>query len=185
MTSRSYSAGANRKIFRLFVIALVLMLGIILLAAANMVAVRQNNAHRARVVDDLLLLENVYSNLLQEEASQRAYLLTGDAVFEQEIVGYSAQLEDMLVSLEQSAANPLLGAAARARIAGLQQVREVYRTEGFAAAQALVQNRSGKALMDRFREIYAEVGTNYRLELSEARQEMNAGGLRMLYLLAA
>jgi diguanylate cyclase (GGDEF)-like protein len=185
MTSSSYSADANRKIFRLFMLALALMLGIILLAVINMFSVRASNERRARSVDNLLLLENLYSTLLQAEASQRAYILTDDIVFEQEFTVYAAQMDELLARLGEGAAYRTLIASARARLAGLQSVLDIYHAEGFAAAQALVQNRSGKALMDRYREQNAIVETAETNFLLDARRETDTGSQRLLYLLAA
>lgn len=185
MTSSSYSVDANRKIFRLFVLALVLMLGIILMAVVNMLTVRDSNIKRARSVDNLLLLENLFSTLLQAEASQRAFILTDDVVFEQEFTTYSAYLEELLAGLAPGADNQSLAISARARMAGLQQVLDVYRAEGFAPAQALVQNRSGKALMDRYREQNAAVEAAQTLALSEARRDTEQRSQRLLYLLGA
>lgn len=185
------SAAANRKLRGLFLLALLLMGGIILAAVLNMLSVQSNNKLRAASVDRLLQLEAVQTSLLQLEASQRAYLLTGHDDFAAELRNYRSAIDtslQQLVSLPASDSGvdyaPLL-ASAHERIDAMDAVLTAYESDGFDAARTQVESGTGKALMDRYRDINAGLEQVEMDFLAQARAQTEAGSRRLLWLLGS
>lgn len=71
------------------------------------------------------------------------------------------------------------------RLQSLSAFIDVYETEGFEAARAMVQNRTGKALMDKYQNLNVKIETAELAFLLEERKSALQSASRLMYLLSA
>lgn len=134
-----------------------------------------------KMATQLLVLQQVedtLSTLKDAETGQRGYLLTGDESFLEPYTNGVLQLKPQLDTLRQlggagelpkDKVDRLIGLA-RQKLAELDQTIHVRKEQGAQAALAIVQNRSGKELMDRIRAEVQQIRTGARAKFAQASQ---------------
>lgn len=184
---------SDKKVLNAFLLALLVVIGIVLASILHTLNAHENNQRYAESVDRLLLLNRLEARLLEAETSERGYFLTGDNIFKEEfdllsndVSSYLQELRRLDFSAVTTTENiQHLESLIRQRLQSLGNFIDVYETEGFEAARTMVQNRTGKALMDKYQNLNATIETAELAFLLEQRKSALQSATRLMYLLSA
>ena len=131
-----------------------------------------------RATQALRTLNDVLMAVKDAETGQRGFLLTGDDSYLRPYHTANGALAGHLAALAASTDTGSLEAGLVQRITRLvedkqqelQNVIDLYRSSGQAAAQARVRSDVGKALMDDLRDVTSELMTRKETQLAQRRQ---------------
>lgn len=136
--------------------ALIIFGVLALLVLGNLMDALQQRSTQREI---LLQLYEVFSGLQDAETAQRGYVLTGQPEYldpyekaKRKIPLHLGQLEFLTAEKESSPAIQALRFSAEAKLAYMERVVFIRKTEGFDAASALVASGEGKRFMDDVRE---------------------------------
>jgi PAS domain S-box-containing protein len=130
--------------------------------------------------DIIVRLERISTDLAELETGQRGYLLTGDEPYLQPYLTASARLDDDLAALTALISDnkletqrlAALGGVVRQKRAELARSIELHKTQGLAAALALVRTGEGQKYMEALRGALGEMAREQnRLLLIRKEQE--------------
>jgi len=170
-------ADLNRAIAALFAVAILIVVGLSLLAVLNAREAREIAALTRESRERLLLLEQLNTRLFEVESSQRAFAASGAPVFLEE---HAVQRRDLALLLRRLEDGGLPADADNARLRRLRELvlqrldimDDLIRTrqgEGAQAAAAKIASQEGKHVMDRVREVVRELGAQERARLEQRR----------------
>jgi PAS domain S-box-containing protein len=139
--------------------ALLLLVGSLWLASANLNAVRKADAHTEQAYSLRVLSETLLSTLTEAETGQRGYLLTGNAVYLAPYTAARARLSAefaqlwALPQMQGDAARRLEAAQtlARAKMAEIEQTIALAQAGHRRDALKLVKTGEGRRIMDALR----------------------------------
>jgi PAS domain S-box-containing protein len=131
-------------------------------------------------------VEDFLSTLKDAETGQRGYLLTGDESYLEPYTNSLAQLNPELASLRRLGETGDLPKDKVDRVVGLTQEKlaeldqtiRVRREQGAEAAQAIMQNRRGKEVMDQIRDECSRMRTDALAKFAEENQRTQRATLR-------
>jgi PAS domain S-box-containing protein len=179
----------NRSLPRLlllwYALALLLLPVNAVILATSVRTIRTNEAAVLHTLDVLNTLEVVLSTLKDAESGQRGFVITGEDTYLERytsalasIRGQLARLADLLADTpEQLARFGELEQRVGDRITTLEEIIAVRRSAGFEAAQAVLLQGRGKALMDAVREVVQTMQLEEERRLA-ARTRASEAGLR-------
>ncbi len=154
-------------------------LGVAILSAATLWFIREESQSRAlnsQALDVAIAVNQLQSNLQDAETGQRGYLLVNDesylAPYDRALVDVEKQFDALEASVRNQDVAPQAAALrglARDKLGELRRTVELARNGQRSEALATVQLGTGKAFMDRFREIAAGI-VNKERALAEASQ---------------
>ncbi len=195
-----------RTATRIIVGAVLVILAVIALAwvlDTNIVRLREGARQVEHTRSVVMEVEGVLSALKDVEAGQRGYLLTGEAEYLRPYLASIAVVRSRLGQLETlTASNSQKGRVAEMRRLATAKLDELGETIRLAesgdreAALAMVQSGEGQRLMDRIRDLAAQIGNDERAELHrrvveaadasrQAREVAITGAVLLLALLLA
>lgn len=145
----------------------------------NLTNLRSTSEWTGHTLEVLAALETVFSDLKDAEAAQRGYVITGKpdylGPYQEAIARYErniAEVERLTIDNEdQKRGAALLRAAMTERLAVMQRTLDARRDAGFEAARALVENGTGRNLMEKVRAIVAGMQKRERALLAERKIE--------------
>ena len=149
----------ERSILAGFALALVILIAISMDSYRVTLSVEDATALRAHSNQVRLELQTLLSHLQDAETGQRGFLITGDETYLDPYNTAASAVSGEVAALRSlTADNPAqqqrldtLEPLIAAKLAEMQQTIDLRRTQGFAAAQALVNTNRGQQNMDQIR----------------------------------
>ncbi|HVH42479.1 MAG TPA: CHASE3 domain-containing protein [Labilithrix sp.] len=173
----------GRKVALGFGLSVVMLLIVGLIGFRSIDALVDNNARVTHTHAVLEKIATTLSRLIDAETGQRGYVITGDATFleshEASVKGVQADLAELR---RLTADNPRQQArldqaetAVRGKLTQLKRVIDERRSNGFEAAQKVVQAGLGRQYMDDLRRVVAQMDHEERELLAQRSAAAEAG----------
>jgi PAS domain S-box-containing protein len=190
----------SRAFIRLVNVGLGMTFVLLLLNAAvsyrNILQRIDNERRVSQSYQTIAALEKLLSTLKDAETGQRGYLLTGKERYLEPYNTSVAEINQQVQTLRQLE-SPLvqpqqiqsLEQAIATKLAELEQTIQLRRTQGFDAAQRVVQSDRGKQIMDQIRQriVAIENQENQQLHqrIQESQQSLNSTLLSLILVTGA
>lgn len=175
----------QRSLLAIFGIAILSIVVLTILAYLQARTEEQNRELASLGNQQIVLVQSVVRTLVQAEASQRAYFLSGDAVYKEEVQDTVTKLGDEMAKLERLDAlmpsapvnhTARLFELVNMRIAQLESKLAMSFEEGLQAVRQSIQSQEGKQMMDALRDIAQRINDEERRFIAQraAMAEQNA-----------
>lgn len=138
-------------------------------------------------------LDQIATQMLNAETGQRGYVITGDPSYLEPYTDAVSEIDRTLTALQnfmsadtvQAARLARLEPLVREKLTGLQRSIALRRDVGFEAAQALAATNEGKNVMDKLRDVLAEMAAheNAILDTHSKRSDTAIANTRVILLI--
>ncbi len=186
----------QRSLIAIFGITILSILTLTLLAYLQDRTEKENREMASLGNEQIVLVQSLVRSVVQAEASQRAYFLSGEEIYKREVQDTVINLGDEMAKLErldasmpssQSNHTSRLFILINKRVGQLESKLAMPYEEGLRAVNQSILNQDGKQVMDDLRDITKQINEEERRFISEraAMAEQNARQRIQLLLGAA
>lgn len=160
------------------------------ISVINIRNLNDNSQQIFRTSNRLLALNEVLSDIKDAETGQRGYVITGDTQYLEPYTSATSSIEEQLAvvsrlsagNIEQQARLDRLKTRIDTALDYMRQTVETRKSQGFAAALAMVETNRGKDYMDDIRAQISAIQTDEMSVRAERQAEMKAAFQSALFI---
>jgi diguanylate cyclase (GGDEF)-like protein len=182
----------QRSLLAIFGITILSILVLTLLAYLQARTEEQNRELASLGNQQIVLVQSVVRSVVQAEASQRAYFLSGDPIYQEEVQATVTKLNDEMARLERLDSflpvTPFNHTArllelVSMRVAQLESKLAMSFEEGLQAVRQSIQSQEGKQMMDALRDIAQLINEEERRFIAQRASMAEKNSRRRIHLL--